>query len=268
MFFRIRTRLPDTPGTLARLAALCGESGVNILALQIHPELGSVLDDLVVEAPDPWTADGVTDLVTRAGGEESTVTPCAPHDLVDPPTTWLRAALAVLDDPGALPAVVARLSGPEAHRSGAEKARVGLLSDIADRGRSIGVPPPAGASGPADLAWSAEEDGGVTAWLGRHPVARGRVLDRTRGVPTVTLEVAPAWRRRGVGRRLLLRLRDHALGSGAQEMVLRGPAGDTALVHLLAAAGLGGRIRSGSDGLSVRIRLPAAGRAREEAAAR
>ncbi len=267
VFFRIRTRLADTPGTLARLATLCGESEVNILSLQIHLELGAVLDDLVVEAPDPWTADGVADLVARAGGEESTVTPCAPHDLVDPSTTWLRAALAVLDDPGALPAVVDRLAGPVAHRSGAEEARVRLLSEIAGRGWSIGVPPPAGASGAADLTWSVEGDD-VLARVGRHLVGRGRVLDRAGGVLTVAVEVAPAWRRRGIGRGLLVRVREHAVATGAEELLLRGPAGDTALVHLVAAAGLGGRIRSGRNGLWVRITLPAAQPARGTVPAR
>ena len=257
MFFRIRTRLSDTPGTLAGLAALCGESGVNILALQIHPELGSVLDDLVVEAPDPWTADGIADLVSRAGGEECTVTPCAAHDLVDPPTTWLRAALAVLDDPGALPAVVASLAGPGTHRSGVEGARVRLLSEIADRGRSIGAPPPVGPSPSTDLTWSVDPDGEVCVRLGPRPVARARVLERADDVLTVALEVDARWRRRGLGRGLLLRVREYAVTSGARALVLRTPAGDVGLVHLVAAAGLRGTIRSGEDGLTVRIALPA-----------
>ena len=56
MYYRVRTKLADTPGALAVLAQHCGEAGVNILALQIYPELGSVTDDLVVETPDSWTA--------------------------------------------------------------------------------------------------------------------------------------------------------------------------------------------------------------------
>lgn len=254
MFFRIRTRLPDSPGALARLATVCGESGVNILALQIHPELGTVLDDLVVEAPAQWTADRVADLVSRAGGEDTAVEPCAPHDLVDPPTTWLRAAVAVLDDPGALPGTVARLAGALAGRSGAEEARVRLLSTIADRGRSIAVPPPAGVTTPHDLSWSADGEG-VTASVGRHQVARARVLARRDGVLEVGLEVAPSWRRRGIGRGLLLRVRDHAETLGAEELVLHAPAGDDSLVHLVAAAGLRGRIRLSAEGLRIRVRL-------------
>jgi hypothetical protein len=47
MFFRIRTRLPDAPGALAELARCLGDARVNILALQIYPDLGTVTDDLV-----------------------------------------------------------------------------------------------------------------------------------------------------------------------------------------------------------------------------
>src|SRR3569623_329569 len=94
VFYRIRTRLADSPGALARLAQHCGDAGVNILALQIHPELGAVTDDLVVETPAAWTAAAVVELVRGAGGDEVRVVPCATHDLVDQPTAWLRAAQA------------------------------------------------------------------------------------------------------------------------------------------------------------------------------
>ena len=68
MFIRIRTRLPDTPGVLAELARCLGDAGVNILALQIYPDLGTVTDDLVVEVPDAVSPGRLIELVESTGG--------------------------------------------------------------------------------------------------------------------------------------------------------------------------------------------------------
>ena len=67
MLWKIRIRLADRPGTLAELARECGESGVNILAMQVFPGIESVTDELVVRLPGSWGADEVCDLVARAG---------------------------------------------------------------------------------------------------------------------------------------------------------------------------------------------------------
>ena len=48
MLWRVRTSLADRPGSLARITSTCGENGLNILALQIFPDVGSVVDDVVV----------------------------------------------------------------------------------------------------------------------------------------------------------------------------------------------------------------------------
>ena len=53
--WRVRTTLNDRPGALARLAGVCGGAGVNILALQIFPDVGSVTDELVLSTPGDWT---------------------------------------------------------------------------------------------------------------------------------------------------------------------------------------------------------------------
>ena len=50
MFFRVRTSLTERPGALALLATRCGEAGLNIMGLQIFPDLGSVTDELVISA--------------------------------------------------------------------------------------------------------------------------------------------------------------------------------------------------------------------------
>lgn len=52
---QLRVELEDRPGALARVAAVLGETGVNILDIVIHEIDGStVVDELVVEAPDDW----------------------------------------------------------------------------------------------------------------------------------------------------------------------------------------------------------------------
>ena len=45
MLWRVRTTLPDRPGTLALLAEQCGLAEVNILGLQIFPGVEAVTDD-------------------------------------------------------------------------------------------------------------------------------------------------------------------------------------------------------------------------------
>ncbi|MCW2818491.1 MAG: family N-acetyltransferase, partial [Marmoricola sp.] len=103
MFFRVRCTLTERPGALAELASLCGGSGLNILGLQIFPDLGRVTDELVISAPDDWTARADAELVGGAGGDEVSVAPCTTHDLIDQPTRWLHAAQDVIADPTALP---------------------------------------------------------------------------------------------------------------------------------------------------------------------
>src|SRR3954468_2401378 len=140
MFYRVRTRLADSPGALALLAQHCGDAGVNILALQIYPELGAVTDDLVVETPDSWTANAVLELVGGAGGDEVSVVPCASHDLVDQPTAWLRAAQVVLEEPDRLPAELTSLLGARVSWSATEQVRATVLSELVERARSAAPP--------------------------------------------------------------------------------------------------------------------------------
>ena len=75
MLWRVRTSLADRPGSLARITSTCGENGLNILALQIFPDVGSVVDELVLEAADEWTGQEIASIVTAAGGDTVGVTP-------------------------------------------------------------------------------------------------------------------------------------------------------------------------------------------------
>ncbi len=88
MFFRVRASLTERPGALALLATRCGEAGLNILGLQIFPDLGRVTDELVISAPETWTARAVAELVSGAGGDEVSVEPCTTHDLANQPMRW------------------------------------------------------------------------------------------------------------------------------------------------------------------------------------
>jgi GNAT superfamily N-acetyltransferase len=257
MFYRVRTRLADSPGALARLARHCGDAGVNILALQIYPELGAVTDDLVVEAPDAWTAAAVVELVSGAGGDEVSVMPCATHDLVDQPTAWLRAAMAVMDDPDSLPSALTGLLGARVSWSATEQVRAEVLTAIADRGRSAAArdcaPPPA--SVPTSVVEYDVTDSGVVARIGQHVVGAAGLHAMVDDAVEAGLEVAPAWRRLGIGRQLLRTLSGLAAGRGAVEMVLLAPASEEGVVPVLAASGMRGRIRLTEQGLSVHVSL-------------
>jgi len=253
MFYRVRTRLADSPGALARLAQHCGDAKVNILALQIYPELGAVTDDLVVETPDAWSAAAVVELVSGAGGDEVSVVPCATHDLVDQPTAWLRAARTVMDDPGSLPSALTGLLGPRVSWSATEQVRAEALAEIADRGRSAAAPPPATAA--TSVVEYDVTEAGVVARIGQHVVGAAKLHAIVDGSVEAGLEVAPAWRRLGIGRKLLRQLSGLAAARGASEMVLLAPASEEGVVPVLAASGMRGRIRLTEHGLSVHVSL-------------
>lgn len=263
MFFRVRTTLPDAPGALALLATRCGEAGVNILALQIYPDLGSVTDDLVIRTPDDWTAAAVVDLVGGAGGDEVSVSPCTTHDLLDQPAQWLAAARAVVADPDALPGLLRTLLGTRASWSATEQVRASSLEAIAEavRERAVASAAPgqvlAALPDPTDSSavdYDLSETG-VVARIGRHAVGAAVLESPADGTCQATLEVAPAWRRLGIGRALLRRLASLAVTGGAEELVLRAPASDDGVAPMLAACGLRGRIRLTADGLFVHIGL-------------
>ena len=73
------------------------------------------------------------------------------------------------------------------------------------------------------------------------------------GVRPVTLRVDPAWQRRGVGTHLLVEAARLANAGGAVEIVLTARADNQAVLPVVLAAGLRGRIRMAVDVLTVRI---------------
>ena len=73
----------------------------------------------------------------------------------------------------------------------------------------------------------------------------------------LTLAVDPAWRRQGIGSRLLSRPCGWQPRVGAAELVLTTRADNQAVLPMVLAAGLRGRIRMSGDRLTVRIPLAA-----------
>ena len=72
-------------------------------------------------------------------------------------------------------------------------------------------------------------------------------------VRPVTLRVDPAWQRRGIGTRLLIDSSRLAHMLGAAEIVLRTRADNQAVLPMVMAAGMRGRIRMAQDMLTVRV---------------
>jgi GNAT superfamily N-acetyltransferase len=99
MLWKVRARVGDRPGTLARLAARCGDGGVNILGLQIHPTPDGVVDELVLSTPTRWADADVVDLVSGAGGTEVSASHCSLRALQDPAVRYLQA-VATLQERG------------------------------------------------------------------------------------------------------------------------------------------------------------------------
>lgn len=253
MFFRIRTRLPDTPGALATLAGDLGGAGVNILSLQLYPDLGSVTDDLVVEVPDALSPAGLIALVESAGGAEVTVTVCSEHELQDQPTQWLAAVRRLMDDPARVREELTALLGPRVSLSPTEEVRAAALTDIA---AAIVTPTAPAPTRDAVVAYD-ETTTGVRARVGSGVIGSAEFSQLFPARPAEgTLEVAPAWRRMGIGSQLLRRLCALATASGAEELVLVAPADEGGAAALLAAAGMRGRIRLTANGLHVHLTLP------------
>ncbi|HVX53970.1 GNAT family N-acetyltransferase [Nocardioides sp.] len=97
----------------------------------------------------------------------------------------------------------------------------------------------------------------VTAYLDEVPVGMAKVLglveDPDETVRSIQLRVDPAWQRRGIGTRLLIDAARLAHMFGAGEILLTTSSDNQAVLPLVLAAGLRGRIRMAGDELTVRV---------------
>ena len=289
MLWKARTSLPDRPGTLARLATECGAAGVNIVALQVFPGIGAVTDEVVLEVPEGWTATDLAELVERAGAELVGAHPCGEGALVDQPTRYVRAARTILAQPARFPEVVAQLFDAEpeppagggashdvmdmvvgdvavqVHRTApftpTEHARgtalAELVSDVLARTRTLAESgPPGRRLGNGTTPDYVATSHAVSAVVADTVVGRAVLGEVTGpGMRRLALEVDPAWRRRGIGVRLLLEAARLAHGLGDEELVLVTRADNQAVLPMVLGSGLRGRIRLSGDDLTVRVPL-------------
>ena len=277
MLWRVRTTLPDRPGALALLAEQCGLAETNILGLQIFPGVEAVTDELVLRAPDEWGPEQLVAVVEASGGTAVMVLRGTEPALTDQPTRYVQAARAIVDRPMSFPEVVARLFDAEAEPPGdgddvmeltvgdvqvqirratsftaTEHARgsaiAALVSDVLDRH-------PHDHAQPAGLRPSYVVAGEtVTAVVDGVTVGIATLHEATEpGTRPLTLRVERDWRRRGIGTRLLVDAGRLANKLGAEEMVLTTASDNGAVLPMVLAARLRGRIRLAGEELTVRV---------------
>lgn len=284
MLWRVRATLPDRPGSLAALAAECGRSDVNILGLQLYPGVDLVTDELVLDTPEAWVAADVEALVGRSSGSPVSVARCTEAALADQPTRYMQAAAHVIAAPASFPDVLARLFDAEAEPDGGsaqdvldvtvasvlvqvrrtapftatEHARAAALAGLVDDALARSSQSPVDVDAGGDLHIVTDGDV-LTALVGGQAAGTAAIrpaLDESDAL-VLTLSVEPAWRRRGIGSRLLGEAVRQAATREATELVVTTSADNQAVLPMVLAAGLRGRIRMSGDRLSVRIPLAA-----------
>ena len=285
MLWRVRTTLPDRPGSLAVLADECGRAGVNILGLQVFPGGGQVTDELVLSTPDDWDDDRLAALLGRAGGENVNAQRCTEEALSDQPTRYVQAARAVLAQPASFPDVVAHLFDADIapasdvhdvmemsvadvlvqirrvapftateHARGAAMAE--LVSDVLGRERPAFSPSGGRRMGSGATPTYAVRGSRVGAIADGTTVGLAVVHppeDENDVVRTIDIDVDAAWQRRGIGTRLLGDSARLARRLGAEEVILTTAHDNRAVLPMVLAAGMRGRIRMAGETLTVRI---------------
>lgn len=282
MLWRVRAGLPDRPGALAEIAAACGREGVNIAGVQIFPEGEKVTDELVLQVPDGWDLARLTELLTAAGGTRVTGIPVTAAALEDQPTRYVLAVRSIIARPASFPDVVAHLFDADVEpgegsedvleMSVGEAATIQIRRDqpftATERARATALAELVGdvldaQAPPAPATVGAGETTYVTDGLVVSALAGGLVAGRAEVTPLedddapwpVDLWVDPAWQRRGLGTRLLADVARAARAAGAEEIVLTAPSDSHAVLPMVLAAGMRGRIRMAGETLTVRIAL-------------
>jgi ribosomal protein S18 acetylase RimI-like enzyme len=287
----VRASLPDRPGALAALTAQCAERGVDIKGVQIFPGTDAVTDELVMGTPEGWTEHELALLVESAGWTHLAAQEVTEAALTDQPTRYVQAARTVLARPTSFPEVVAQLFDAESEphpgdgpvqdamemtvgevvvqvRRAApftdiERARgaamADLVSDVLQRTKesaAIGTSSHGRRLGGGAVPSYVVEGDSVSAVLDGVVVGLATVqpaLPDDPDVRPVTLRVDPSFQRRGIGTRLLTDSARLAHMMGADEIVLSTRADNQAVLPMVLAAGMRGRIRMAADQLTVRV---------------
>lgn len=109
--WRIRTTVPDAPGSLAGLCRALADLPVNIISMQAHPLAEETVDEFVVQAHRDIPAQEISRALVAAGGTEVWLERADAHDLVDVPTRILNLATRTALDAAELPLALRQLFG-------------------------------------------------------------------------------------------------------------------------------------------------------------
>ncbi len=99
--WRLRIRMDDRPGTLARVAVRLADLDCNILALSVLPVPGGVLDEIVVRPAAGLTRAQLISAIREEDGECFGSTDADVRELVDTAAASLTAAGRAVADPAA-----------------------------------------------------------------------------------------------------------------------------------------------------------------------
>ncbi|GAA3529558.1 GNAT family N-acetyltransferase [Amycolatopsis ultiminotia] len=97
--WRVRVRMDDRPGTLARIAIRLADLECNILGLAVLPVPGGVLDEIVLRPATGLPKELLLDAIRDEGCECSGIVEADVHELRDPSTAALAAAREAVDAP-------------------------------------------------------------------------------------------------------------------------------------------------------------------------
>lgn len=282
MLWRVRADLPDRPGTLASLAAACGDAGVDIKRVQIFPDADHVTDEFVIGTPEDWEPARIRELFGQAGGASVSVIRSVPAALEDQPTRYVQAVREIVANPAAFPDVAAHLFDADVdpgddeedvlemtvgttttiqiRRTPAftpvERERAAALAElVAEVLAAQTAPTPAQAQHPGDAEPEyVRAETQVSALVSGRVAGQASIEVREDDAPwPVDLWVDPSWHRRGIGTRLLADVARLARSKGAEEIVLTAPSQTQAVLPMVLAAGMRGRIRMAGETLTVRI---------------
>ncbi|GAA2271908.1 MULTISPECIES: GNAT family N-acetyltransferase [Kitasatospora] len=127
--WRLRATVPDSPGSLARVAAALAGLGVNIVSMQAHPLPEATVDEFLLRAPGTLARAELVAAVAAAGGHDIWTDPADAHDLVDVPAHILALATRTALDAAELPVALRQLFGRctiRQYPGGGERAAAGV----------------------------------------------------------------------------------------------------------------------------------------------